>query len=124
LKILPFTAAAVPLSAAIENAGTVYFSGQVAFRNGAIAGNTVEEQTGIVFDEFERLLGQLGLDLGNVIKTTVWLTDQKLFAAFNAAYKARLTPPYPVRSTVISGLAIPGALVEIEMLASKEPRQG
>lgn len=124
MKLLPFTGIAVPLSAAIEIGDLVYLSGQVALRDGAIAGDTVEEQTGIIFDAVERLLGQLALDLSNIVKTTVWLTHQQLFPAFNAAYKARLEPPYPVRSTVISGLALPGALIEIEVLASKEARRG
>ena len=124
MKILPFTGVSIPLSAAIEIGDMVYFSGQVALRDGAIAGDTIEEQTGIIFDTVEKLLGQLGLELSNIIKATVWLTDQKLFAEFNAAYKARLKPPYPVRSTVISGLAMAGALIEIEFLASKEARRG
>ena len=124
MKILPFTGVPIPLSAAIEIGDMVYFSGQVALRDGVIAGDTIEEQTGIIFDTVEQLLGQLGLELSNIIKATVWLTDQKLFADFNAAYKARLKPPYPVRSTVISGLAMAEALIEIEILASKEARRG
>ena len=124
MKILPFTGVPIPLSAAIEIGDMVYFSGQVALRDGVIAGDTIEEQTGTIFDTVEQLLGQLGLELSNIIKATVWLTDQKLFAEFNAAYKARLKPPYPVRSTVISGLAMAGALIEIEFLASKEARRG
>ena len=124
MKILPFTGVSIPLSAAIEIGDMVYFSGQVALRDGVIAGDTIEEQTGIIFDTVEKLLGQLGHELSNIIKATVWLTDQKLFAEFNAAYEARLKPPYPVRSTVISGLAMAGALIEIEFLASKEARGG
>lgn len=123
MKILPFTAAPVPLSAAIEIGDTVYLSGQVALRNGAIAGDTVEEQTEIVFDAIEQVLRQIDLDLSHVVKATVWLTDQKSFTAFNAVYRARLKAPYPVRSTVISGLALPGALVEIEVQASKSARR-
>jgi 2-iminobutanoate/2-iminopropanoate deaminase len=52
------------------------------------------------------------------VKNTVWITRQEDFPAYNRAYGARLAAPYPARSTVISQLAVPGALIEIEALAS------
>lgn len=45
------------------------------------------------------------------------LTRVEDFAAFNRVYAARFAEPYPARATVISGLAIPGALVEIDAVA-------
>jgi 2-iminobutanoate/2-iminopropanoate deaminase len=123
LKIAPFTALSVPLSAAIEVGDTVYCSGQISLRDGRIAGDTIEEQTNIIFDAIEEVLGQFGLDLSNVIKSTVWLTEHRFSAPFNAVYSERLTAPYPTRSTVVSGLVVPGALVEIEVLASKVARR-
>ena len=39
------------------------------------------------------------------------------FAAFNQVYAEYFSQHPPVRSTVISGLVLPGALVEIEVVA-------
>ena len=64
------------------------------------------------------VLAKAGATLADVAKTTVWLTDLANFAEFNAAYAEAFGDNLPARSTVTSQLAIPGALVEIEAVAS------
>ena len=66
---------------------------------------------------FGIIFGSAGLSLEHVFKATVWLTDVANFAAFNAVYGAAFGDAPPVRSTVCSGLMLPGALVEIEVTA-------
>jgi reactive intermediate/imine deaminase len=107
----------LPLSAAIEANGMVFVSGQLPLRDGGIAGDDVATQTGIVIDNIAAVLALAGLGLGDVVKTTVWLTRAEDFAAFNTAYAARFSEPFPARATVISALAVPGALVEIDAIA-------
>ena len=52
------------------------------------------------------------------MKTTVFLDDIGDFAAMNAVYAERVPTPFPARSAVeISQMPIPGALVEIEVVA-------
>lgn len=110
----------LPLSTAIEIGGLVYLSGQLALRDGALVGSTVAEQCDTVLDNIETILAGDGLGLDNVFKLTIWLVDAGSFAEFNACYARRIAPPYPVRSTVISGLALPGALIEIEAVAARD----
>ncbi len=110
----------LPLSTAIEVDGLIFLSGQLALRDGALIGSTVAEQCDTALDNIEAVLAEEGLGLDNIVKLTIWLVDAGLFAEFNASYARRLSPPYPVRSTVISGLALPGALIEIEAVAARD----
>jgi Putative translation initiation inhibitor, yjgF family len=49
---------------------------------------------------------------------TAFLTDAALAADFNAVYAECFPEAPPARSTVVSGLLIPGGLVEIEAIAA------
>jgi 2-iminobutanoate/2-iminopropanoate deaminase len=111
----------LPLSPVRKAGDLVFVSGQLALRDGQIVGNDVATQTSLAIDAIERLLSTEGLDLGDVVKTSVWLTSADLFPAFNGAYSERFTSPYPARSTVISGLALADALVEIDAIAQIRP---
>jgi 2-iminobutanoate/2-iminopropanoate deaminase len=119
MKIVPAAVSTVPISAAVEVGDLVFVSGQIAYRDGSVVGATVAEQTEAVIDSIEGILAELGLTLDHVVKTSAWLTDVSLFGEFNATYAKRFQAPCPARSTVISGLAIPGAVVEIDAIASR-----
>ncbi|HEY0111687.1 MAG TPA: RidA family protein [Allosphingosinicella sp.] len=113
----------LPLSSSRSAGDFLFLSGQIAVGpGGGIVGDGVVEQTHEVVDRIEALLTAAGLTLADVVKTTIWLTDSKDFAAFNQAYASRFAEPYPVRSTVVSELVLPGALVEIEAVASRGNR--
>ena len=109
--------AALPLSAAIEANGIVFVSGQLPLRNGAVVGTDIVEQTHLVLDLIAGILAQADLTLAHVTRCGVWLIDPADFPAFNQAYASRFAAPYPARATVISRLAVPGALVEIDAMA-------
>ncbi|MDP1620654.1 MAG: RidA family protein, partial [bacterium] len=87
-------------------------------------------QTISILRRIEKLLASEGLGLGDVVKVNVFLLgDPKLggkmdFAGLNAAYSqffgSATQPHKPARATVqITALAMPGGLVEIEMIAAK-----
>lgn len=109
----------LPLSAGRDCDDLVFLSGQLGLADGKLAGPDIETQTNAAVDNIERLLEQAGLGLRHVFKTNVWLTRPEDFATFNRAYGARFAEPYPARSTVVSQLLIPGALVEIEAIAKR-----
>jgi len=110
---------AVPLSAGMETGDFVVLSGQLPIKNGELVLGGIVEQTNAVIDNIEQLLVSASCSLDDVVKSTVWLTDAANFAAFNTVYGQRFTPPYPARSTVVSGLLLGGAMLEIEVLAHK-----
>jgi len=74
-------------------------------------------QTRHVLTTLETILALAGLGLGDVVKTTVMLTDWRHYNAYNEVYRAFFTAPYPARSTVSGGLGMPGALIEMEAMA-------
>lgn len=73
-------------------------------------------QTTQVLRNVEAALAAKGLDLSDVLKVTTHLQHLKRdFAAYDEAYRARFTEPYPVRTTVGSDLY--DILVEIDVVA-------
>ncbi len=76
----------------------------------------ITAQTEQVLDNVAGALRTVGLDLSDVVKSTVHLQHlDRDFAAYNEVYARRFTPPYPVRTTVGSTLA--GILVEVDVVA-------
>lgn len=108
------------LSPAVAAGELLFLSGQLAFNaEGQIAGD-VAQQTYVCLSRLERVLEEHGLDRSAITKASVWLTDRSGFSAFNEAYSDFFGDHRPARSTVISGLAIEGALVEIDAVALLE----
>jgi 2-iminobutanoate/2-iminopropanoate deaminase len=108
----------IPITPAIRIGSLILLSGQLALRGGTIVGATVEAQTHVALDNIVALLEPLGKSLADVAKVTTWLSRAEDFSGFNAAYAQRFAKPYPARSTVVSQLLIPGALVEIEVVVA------
>jgi 2-iminobutanoate/2-iminopropanoate deaminase len=97
----------------------IFLSGQLAFDSqGRIIGD-VAEQTQRCLERCRGVLGELGLDLCDVVKATVWLRHADDFPAFNAAYAMAFGAHKPARSTVVSNLVLADALVEIELIARR-----
>lgn len=77
----------------------------------------IEAQTEATLANVGRALSAVGLDLSNVVKATVHLAAlERDFAGFNRVYARLMPQPYPVRTTVGSGLL--GILVEIDVVAA------
>lgn len=108
-----------PLSAALDTGGMVFVSGQVGIdpTSGELAGTDVASQTRQALQNMRALLEAVGLDLEQVVKTTVFLVHVDEFEAMNAVYREFFRAPYPTRSTVGVVLANPALRVEIEAIA-------
>jgi len=113
-------AAIGPYSQAIQVGNLVYTSGQIPIdpATGAFAEGGIKEQTRQSLTNVKAILNEAGLDLSNVVKTTVFLADMNDFADMNAVYAEFFTEPYPARSAVAVKTLPKGALVEIEVVAS------
>jgi 2-iminobutanoate/2-iminopropanoate deaminase len=117
-------AAIGPYSQAVRIGDTLYTSGQVALdpATGALVPGGVREQTTRVLENLTAVLLEAGLDLSNVVKTTVFLKNMADFAAMNEVYARYLAPEGedavpPARSTVEVARLPKDALVEIELIA-------
>ena len=114
-------AAIGPYSQAIEVAGLVYTSGQIPIdpATGKFAEGGIREQTRQSLLNVKAILEEAGLTLSDVVKTTVFMADMNDFADMNAIYSEFFSEPYPARSAVAVKSLPKGALVEIEVVASR-----
>jgi len=105
-------------SHAVEAGGFVFVSGQIARdrASGTLIDGDVAAQTRRSLEIVQRILGELGLGLGDVVRATVYLADIGDFAAMNAVYSSVMPAPYPARSTPQVSLPF-GARVGIEVTA-------
>ena len=114
-------AAIGPYSQAIEVGNFVYASGQLPvdpatgnFPEGGIKAQTRQSLTNV-----QAVLRAAGLDMSNVVKTTVFMADMADFADMNSVYAEFFTEPFPARSAVAVKALPKGAQVEIEVVAAK-----
>jgi 2-iminobutanoate/2-iminopropanoate deaminase len=115
-------AAIGPYSQAIDSGcGLVFVSGQLPIdpATGAFPEGGVAQQTRQSILNAQAILKEAGLELSNVVKTTVFLADMGDFAAMNEVYGQFFTQPFPARSAVAVKTLPKGALVEIECIASR-----
>ncbi|MCW2923479.1 MAG: endoribonuclease [Thermoleophilia bacterium] len=119
----PRPLAGAPYSQAIAARGLVFCSGQVPLdpETQQLVEGGVEEQTRRVIQNLQGVLEAAGSTLGDVVKTTVFLTDLAGdFAAMNAVYGEFFTSTPPARSTFEVSALPAGARVEIECIAVGE----
>ena len=114
-------AAIGPYSQGVDSgAGLVFLSGQLPIdpATGAFPEGGVREQTRQSLRNVQAILAAAGLNLSDVVKTTVFLADMGDFAAMNEVYAQFFSEPFPARSAVAVKTLPKGALVEIECIAA------
>jgi 2-iminobutanoate/2-iminopropanoate deaminase len=112
-------AALGPYSQAIAAGGFLFASGQVPINpaTGELAEGGIEAQAKQVFENLGEVLAAAGAGFGDVVKTTVFLTDLANFATVNEIYAQYFVQPYPGRSCVQIAALPKGSLLEIELIA-------
>ena len=78
----------------------------------------IRAQTERALKNVRAILNEAGADLDDVVKVAVHLADMDDFDDYDEVYRSFFKKPYPVRTTVQSGLH--GALVEIDAIAVKK----
>ena len=108
-----------PYSQAVKAGNMLFISGQVAFIPGSdtLVLDNIAQETAQVMKNLEAILTEAGINFGNVVKTTIFLSDMGLFAAVNEVYAQYFTQDFPARETVaVKGLP-KNVNVEISMIA-------
>lgn len=110
-----------PYSPAIACGDLVFISGQTPLdaATGKLVAGDITAQARQCLDNLGGILDAAGLSFAHVVKTNIFLTDMADFAAVNEVYKSYFAEPYPARSTVAVAALPMGAVVEIEMVASR-----
>lgn len=109
-----------PYSLAVEANGFVFVSGQVGLEpGGGRAPDEIEAQTQRVLDNVGLILGDIGLDHRDVVKTTVFLADINDYPTVNEIYGTYFGESLPARSAVQVAALPAGFLIEIEVIAAR-----
>jgi 2-iminobutanoate/2-iminopropanoate deaminase len=113
-------AAIGPYSQAIRSGNLIFCSGQIPLepKSGQMVSDDIADQTRRVLDNISGLLKSEGFSLGDVLKTTIFLTDLSNFQIVNEIYGSYFNNQPPARSTVQVSALPKGAKVEIEVIAS------
>lgn len=101
-----------PYSALVRSGDLVFVSGRIGATKAEF-----EEEVATAIGAVEVELRRIGLDLGDVVSTTAYLTDMAMFERFNGVYAKQFPSPYPARTTVGVQALPAGARVEIAVVA-------
>lgn len=104
------------------NSRWLFVAGQIPIRpDGSIPG-TIEEQTEVVWQNILAVLADAGMEVGDIVKITSLLTRHENFARF-AQIRAKFLGAHRPASTsvIITALAKPEFLVEVEAVAARAP---
>jgi enamine deaminase RidA (YjgF/YER057c/UK114 family) len=110
----------------VEDARLIFLSGQVATdADYRIVSNDIRRQAHAVYDNIELALRAAGATLANVVKTTTYLTSADYIAPSREVRVERyrdLEAPPANTLLVVSRLAEPEMLIEIEVIAALPAR--
>jgi 2-iminobutanoate/2-iminopropanoate deaminase len=108
-----------PYSKAIRVGDLLFVSGHLAWgEDGELIHGSIEQETRQVWKNIGKTLAQLGCELSDVIKATVWLQDTRDFNGYNKAYQEIFEKDPPVRSTVRADLMF-DCKIEVEVIVYK-----
>ncbi len=106
-----------PYSHANKVGNMVFISGQITLTADGTVVEGVEEQARQCLENVKAIVEEAGGTLGNIVKTTIFLTDLGNFTKVNEVYATYFTENHPARTTVeISKLPL-GVGIEIEAIA-------
>ena len=112
-------AAVGPYCTATISGGMIFMSGMIGVNpqtGKAPEGGTLA-QAEQAFENIKTVLAELGADTGDVLKTTVFLTNIADFSEVNKLYAEVFGPDYPARTCVeVSALPM-GLSIEVECIA-------
>ncbi|HXK72298.1 MAG: RidA family protein [Clostridia bacterium] len=119
IKVSGCPEAVGPYSQAVRANDLLFVSGNLPIdvETGKITEGGIELQTHMVLKNISKLLDGAGLQLSDIIKTTIFIKDMNDFAKVNSVYSEYFTSDYPARSTVEVSRLPKDALIEIECIA-------
>lgn len=106
-------------------AGNLLFSVQMGLSpiTGKFAGEDIESQTRQTLENLKNILAEAGMTLGNVVKTTVFISDMNNAGKVNEIYGSYFTVNPPARATVEVNRLPANGLIEMEIIAVNNPPQ-
>jgi reactive intermediate/imine deaminase len=112
-----------PYSYGVKSGNTLFLAGLISRSskdNLPIPGN-MTAQTKTALDNAGAILKAAGMTFSDVVSSRVYITDTAGFEDMNAAYRMYFPAGPPARATVRTGLTAPQYLVEVSLIAVKDP---
>jgi 2-iminobutanoate/2-iminopropanoate deaminase len=108
-----------PYNHAVRIGDLLFCAGQIPIdpASGNLVAGDIKVQTERVLENVKTILDDQKLSFGNVVKSTVFLTNLADFAGMNEVYAKYFTTDFPARSTIQVAALPKGASVEIEVIA-------
>lgn len=112
-----------PYSQAVKAGNFLFLSGQVAInpQTGKLVTEDITSETARVMQNILALLEEAELSFDHVVKTSIFLSDMKLFNEVNEVYGKYFTGDFPARETVAVKTLPKEVNVEISMIACINP---
>jgi len=107
-------------SSAVVHNGLIFVSGQLAINpeTGEPVTDSIEAQTERCLRNVEAVLLAANSDLNQVLKMTIFISDENLWGAVNETYKRILGEHKPARAIIPVGKFRGDFLIEIEAIAA------
>ena len=103
----------VPIEWATTADGILY-TAQIPIReDGSIETGDITKQATLTLDNLKRTVEVAGGSMDDVTQVLVYLTSPDAFPGMNAVYEKYFRKPYPNRATLVAGLMVQGAQIEI-----------
>lgn len=109
----------IPLSPHRALGDLVFTSGQVGLEADGTVGTGFARQAELAMDALKACLEEAGAALETVLKVTVFLVDDGDFEQMNEIYRRYFAEPFPARTTIVTRLAVPDFVFEIEAVAAR-----
>jgi 2-iminobutanoate/2-iminopropanoate deaminase len=110
-----------PYNQAVLSGNMLYTSGQIALDpvSGELKISDISSETKLVMENLKAVLAEAGMTFDNVLKSSIFISDMKNFAAINAIYATYFDEATaPARETVEVANLPKYVNVEISMIAS------
>lgn len=110
-----------PYSQAVKFGNMLFTSGQIALNpeSGELVMTDIPTETKQVMENLKAVLTEAGMNFGNVIKTSIFLSSMDDFATVNEIYASYFENDFPARETVEVAKLPKGVNVEISMIAGE-----
>ena len=96
----------------------LFISGSAGAKEGKLAGDDIESQARQAMENLGRVLQAAGSSWDKVVKVNCFLTHpQRDFQGWNKVFKEYFPKDPPARTTVGAAIAMPGALIEVDLIA-------
>jgi len=99
---------------------TLYLSGRIGIDPATgVAPEGVDQELRLLFDGFEAVLAEAGMNMDDLVWVQVYSPDVSLWERFNVAYVERFSKELPARAFIGSGPLLKGGRFEMLGVAVK-----